>query len=108
MADFHRRRLHFLEALRLEQILRENLYLFSALALKHTVGDLIDRWIERSLACGEEGFFDDFMKGLAVFVAGQTCDGRKSTAPIDWNKLVEFSCGNFDLDQFLQLEKDSL
>jgi len=41
------------------------------------MGDLLDA----RLSSSEEKFFGDFLEDLAIFIAGQTCNGHKSTAP---------------------------
>jgi hypothetical protein len=41
---------------------------------------LIAGLLDASLSSSEEELFGEFLEGLAVFVAQQTCDGHKSTA----------------------------
>lgn len=37
--------------------------------------------LDALLSSSEEKFFGDFLEDLAIFIASQTCNGRKSTAP---------------------------
>lgn len=37
--------------------------------------------LDAFLSSSEEKLFGDFLENLAIFVAGETCDGRKSSAP---------------------------
>jgi len=80
IVDFHSRKIKSLEELRLERLLRKNPYLFKA---KHitTAADLISGLLDAFLSSSEEKLFGDFLEDLALFVAQQTCDGHKSTAP---------------------------
>jgi len=77
---FHQHRIRRLEQLRLAQLLRKNPYLFRAKNIR-TAGELIEGLPEAFLSSSEEKIFGDFLEGLAVFVAGKTCAGYKSTAP---------------------------
>lgn len=77
--DFHRRKLNSLERLTLAQLLKKNPYLFKAKNIT-SAGELIDGLLDAFLSSSEEKLFGDFLEGLAVFVAEQTCDGRKSVA----------------------------
>lgn len=80
IVDFHQRRIKSLEELRLEKLLTKNPYLFRAKNIV-TAGELITSLLEAFLSSSEEKLFGDFLEGLAVFVAGKTCGGHKSTAP---------------------------
>jgi hypothetical protein len=76
---FHRNRAKSLEVLTLNRLLCKNPYLFRAKNLM-TAGELIQSLLEAFLSSSEEKHFGDFLENLAVFVAGQTCGGHKSTA----------------------------
>ncbi len=79
--NFHQARLRSLTQLKLEKLLRrKNPYLFRA---KHitTAAELVEGLMTAYLSSSEEKHFGDFLEGLAIFVAGQTCDGHKSAAP---------------------------
>ncbi|MBN2548102.1 MAG: cytosolic protein [Anaerolineales bacterium] len=78
--DFHRRKIRALEQLKLEKLLHKNPYLFKAKNIS-TAADLISGLLEAFLSSSEEKLFGDFLEGLAVFIAGKTCGGHKSTAP---------------------------
>jgi len=80
VVDFHQRRVRSLEELSLDKLLKKNPYLFRAKNLV-TAGDLVTDLLTAFLSSSEEKLFGDFLEGLAVFVAGKTCLGHKSTAP---------------------------
>ncbi len=81
IADFHQARLRSLLALELKQLLRrKNPYLFRAKAVQ-TAADLVENLLSAYLSSSEEKHFGDFLEGLAIFVAEQTCNGHKSAAP---------------------------
>ena len=80
IVDFHQRMIKSLEELRLEKLLNKNPYLFKAKNIT-TAGDLIIDLLEAYLSSSEEKLFGDFLEGLAIFIAGITCDGHKSAAP---------------------------
>lgn len=79
IVEFHDRRISSLERLSLKRLLSKNPYLFKA---KHitTAGQLMDGLLDAFLSSSEEKLFGDFLEGLAVYVAGQTCDGHKSAS----------------------------
>jgi len=77
--DFHQRRVKSLNDLRLDKLLTKNPYLFRAKDVA-TAGVLIQGLLEAFLSSSEEKLFGDFLEGLAVFVAQETCGGHKSTA----------------------------
>lgn len=79
IVDFHQRRLKSLEELKLEKLLTKNPYLFRAKNIR-TANELIEDLLSAFLSSSEEKLFGDFLEGLAVFVAQQTCNGHKSTA----------------------------
>jgi hypothetical protein len=80
IVDFHQRRIKSLEELSLDKLLKKNPYLFKA---KHIIlaGDLIASLLEAFLSSSEEKLFGDFLENLAIYIASQTCNGHKSTAP---------------------------
>lgn len=79
IVDFHQRKLKSLEELKLEKLLTKNPYLFRAKNLV-TPHELVDDLLTAFLSSSEEKLFGDFLEGLALFIAEQTCDGHKSTA----------------------------
>ncbi|MBM3179041.1 MAG: cytosolic protein [Chloroflexi bacterium] len=79
IVDFHQRKLKSLAELNLEKLLTKNPYLFKAKNLSKA-SELIDDLLNAFLSSSEEKLFGDFLEGLAVFVAEQTCNGHKSTA----------------------------
>lgn len=80
IADFHARRIAKLEQFQLRDLLRKkNPYLFRAKNIL-TAGELIAESLDASLSSSEEELFGEFLEGLALFVAQQTCNGHKSTA----------------------------
>ena len=78
--DFHRRRISSLENLDLNRLLKKNPYLFKAKNLS-TANELIISLLDAFLSSSEEKLFGDFLEQLAVFIAGTTYGGHKSTAP---------------------------
>lgn len=79
IVDFHQRRIKSLEELSLAKLLKKNPYLFKAKNIT-TANQLIEGLLEAFLSSSEEKLFGDFLEGLAVFIAGKTCGGHKSTA----------------------------
>jgi hypothetical protein len=79
IVDFHQRRLASLEQLKLDRLLQKNPYLFKA---KHitTAGELMESLLGAFLSSSEEKYFGDFLEKLAIFIAGKTCGGHKSSA----------------------------
>lgn len=80
IVDFHERRIRSLEELDLRKLLKKNPYLFRAKNIT-TANDLIVSLLDAFLSSSEEKLFGDFLEGLAVFIAGKTFNGHKSTAP---------------------------
>ena len=80
IVDFHKKRISALERLKLVNLLRKNPYLFKAKNIQ-TAGELMKGLLDALLSSSEEKFFGDFLEDLAIFIASQTCNGRKSTAP---------------------------
>lgn len=80
IGEFHARRLESLQRLKLEEILRrKNPYLFKAKNIL-TGAELVKTLLDAHLSSQEEAIFGEFLEGLAIFVSGQTCGGRKSAA----------------------------
>ena len=80
MEGFHRKRIVLLEELKLDNLLKKNPYLFKAKNIT-TAGDLTVGLLDARLSSSEEKLFGDFLEDLAIFIAGRTCNGHKSTAP---------------------------
>ena len=78
--DFHRKRAKSLENLKLDKLLKKNPYLFKAKNVR-TANELMSSLLDAFLSSSEEKLFGDFLEDLAIFIAGQTCDGHKSSAP---------------------------
>ncbi len=78
---FHSKRANSLENLKLKQLLeKKNPYLFRAKNI--TKASLfVEEVLNAFLSSSEEKMFGDFLEDVAIFVAGRTCDGRKSAAP---------------------------
>lgn len=93
IVDFHQRKIKSLEELRLEKLLTKNPYLFRAKNIT-TAGKLVANLLEAFLSSSEEKLFGDFLEGLAIYIAQQTCAGHKSAAPgVDlefFNKNVHY------------------
>ena len=79
IVEFHRSKIKSLEELSLSKLLTKNPYLFKAKNTT-TANDLITGLLEAFLSSSEEKLFGDFLEGLAVFIAEETCNGHKSTA----------------------------
>ncbi len=80
IVDFHQRRLEKLQRLDVRAVLkRKNPYLFRAknLLIAH---DLVKSVLDAYLSSQEETLFGSFLEELAIFVAQQVYEGRKSTA----------------------------
>jgi hypothetical protein len=77
---FHENRAANLERLKLDTVLKaKNPYLFKAKHLE-SASDLVRGLLDARLSSSEEGSFGGFMGELAIFVASETGDGKKSTA----------------------------
>ncbi len=77
---FHQNRLSILKKLSLKQLITKNPYLFKAKNII-TASDLINNTLEAFLSSSEEKLFGDFLENLAVYIAGKTTGGYKSSAP---------------------------
>lgn len=80
IVDFHQRRISSLEDLDLDKLLKKNPYLFKAKNI-NTANDLIIGLLDAFLSSSEEKLFGDFLEALAIFIAGKTFNGHKSSAP---------------------------
>ena len=81
IGQFHEGRLKKLEELKLRELLRrKNPYLFRAKNVV-TSQDIVDSFLEATLSSSEEERFGEFLEALAIFVSGETCNGRKSAVP---------------------------
>ena len=80
IVSFHQKRAKSLENLKLNKLLTKNPYLFKAKNVQ-TAGELMSGLLGAFLSSSEEKLFGDFLEDLAIFVAGQTCSGHKSSAP---------------------------
>ncbi len=77
---FHEARLRKIQGLKLRELLRrKNPYLFRAknLTASHEV---VNSFLEATLSASEEERFGEFLEEVAIYVAGLTCEGRKSAA----------------------------
>ncbi|HOE69489.1 MAG TPA: PmeII family type II restriction endonuclease [Brevefilum sp.] len=77
---FHQCRIYSLESLDLNKLLKKNPYLFRAKNVS-TANELITGLLDAFLSSSEEKLFGDFLEELAIFIAGQTYNGHKSSAP---------------------------
>jgi len=79
IGTFHSIRIKSLEKLKLKDILkRKNPYLFKAKNIT-TASELISSFLEAHLSSSEEKIFGDFLEELAIFIAGRTYNGQKSS-----------------------------
>lgn len=80
ITTFHENKIRILRSLTLKKVLRKkNPYLFRAKNIT-LAQELIEEILNAYLSSSEEKLFGDFLEDLAVYVARQTCDGRKSSA----------------------------
>ena len=79
IVDFHERRISSLESLDLNKLLKKNPYLFKAKNIK-TASELIKGLLDAFLSSSEEKLFGDFLEELAIYIAGKTYNGHKSSA----------------------------
>lgn len=81
ISRFHQDRVRLLEKMDLSTLLKKkNPYLFRAKNIT-TPTELINDLLVSVLSSSEEGLFGRFLEDLAIFIATQTCDAHKSTAP---------------------------
>jgi hypothetical protein len=77
---FHIRRLKCISGLRLSNLVNKNPYLFRAKNITQAP-ELVAQTMAAFLSSSEEKDFGDFLEGLAIFVAGKTVGGWKSSSP---------------------------
>jgi hypothetical protein len=77
--DFHDRRISILRNLTLHHLLNKNPYLFRAKNVTKA-SELIEETMSAFLSSSEEKLFGDFLEDLAIFIAGKTADGHKSSS----------------------------
>ena len=80
IVDFHNRRIYSLENLDLHKLLKKNPYLLKAKNVT-TANELILGLLDAFLSSSEEKLFGDFLEELAIYIAGKTFNGHKSSAP---------------------------
>jgi hypothetical protein len=77
---FHDKKLEKIKGLTLTSVLRrKNPYLFKAKNII-TAQDLVTSILDAFFSSGEETIFGEFLEALAIFVAGEVYDGKKSAA----------------------------
>lgn len=79
IVDFHNKRLAAVSKLDLVDLIKKNPYLFRAKNTS-TASQLIESTMSAFLSSSEEKIFGDFLEDLAIFIAGKTCNGRKSSS----------------------------
>jgi hypothetical protein len=80
IVSFHENRAKNIEKLKLSDLLRnKNPYLFKAKHLE-SAPDLVRALLDARLSSSEEGSFGTFLEELAIFVASETGNGKKSAA----------------------------
>lgn len=78
IGDFHAKRLHGLDGLRLTNVIkRKNPYLFRAKNVL-TADQIVRGIVDAHLSSNEETVFGDWLEGLAIFVNAQVYGGWKS------------------------------
>ena len=75
--------LEILQNLEFEELLDVNPYYLTFFRIREPIsaGALLQGLLQAFLSSSEEKLFGDFLEHLAVFIAGKTCGGHKSTAP---------------------------
>ncbi len=79
ITGFHEKRLQILANLTLNRLIDKNPYLFRAKNIL-IASELISNTLAAFLSSSEEKIFGDFLEDLAVFIAGLTVGGHKSSA----------------------------
>lgn len=75
---FHQAKIQSVEKLELQTLLkRKNPYLFKAKNIT-LAQDFVQELLDAHISSSEEELFGQFLERLAIFIAGQTCDGRDS------------------------------
>src|SRR5690606_25002632 len=76
---FHQGKLRSLATIQLTKLLKsKNPYLFRAKNLL-LAQDLVTALLDAHISSSEEEHFGQFLEKLAIFIAGKTCDGWKSS-----------------------------
>ena len=77
---FHENKLKRLKVMNLKELLiHKNPYLFKAKNI-NKASDLVEVLLDAQTSSSEEKMFGDFLENLAIFIASETCGGRKSAA----------------------------
>lgn len=79
LGNLYRHQEELLQEISLDTLLQRNPYL---LTMKNVAvaSLLVENWLDEFLSSSEEKLFGDFLEKLAIFVAGKTCNGQKSSA----------------------------
>ena len=78
IGSFHQKRITSLDNLKLSKVLkRKNPYLFKA---KHilTANEIVKGIVDAHISSSEEGIFEDWLEGLAIFINEKVYGGKKS------------------------------
>ena len=76
--EFHIEKAKCLAGLNLRKVLKQkNPYLFKAKNIT-VATDLVKNLLDATLYASEEKIFGNFLEDLAIFISGETCNGRKS------------------------------
>lgn len=79
ISSFHEKKLNSLKSIKLNDILKKkNPYLFRAKNIS-LGGYLVENILDAFLSSSEEKMFGDFLENLAIFIAGKTVQGIKSS-----------------------------
>jgi hypothetical protein len=81
--DIEQHQVEMLQNLTFEDLLDLNPYFLAFFRIREPIsaGSLLQGLLQAFLSSSEEKLFGDFLENLAVFIAGKTCGGHKSTAP---------------------------
>ena len=80
IGDFHANRIEKLQSLNLDTLLKKkNPYLFKAKDMA-TPEQIVRNFASAFMSSAEETMFDDWIEKLAIYVAQETCGGKKSSA----------------------------
>ena len=80
IGTFHEKRIQSLDTLKLNTVLkRKNPYLFKAKNVL-TASDIVKGIVDAHISSNEETIFGDWLEGLAIFINGKVCGGKKSSA----------------------------
>lgn len=77
LENLYRHQEKLLQEVSLDTLLERNPYLLTVKNVA-VAGLLVENWLDEVLSSSEEKLFGDFLEQLAVFVAGETCNGQKS------------------------------